>query len=148
MTGSTPQKSSVKKATIEKHKHINTLCSKSIFHLKILTAQRLDVARSIFLEQQFQRIDIVKLHPRHASNEAVLHRFVFANVHVLDVVELCIRRVLDVEMVLLWLVVIDLLSIIIVFKTSQHIFVSLCNVFTFNTTVDPEFFRENRTSWY
>lgn len=77
--------------------------------IRTLTAQRLDVARSVLLEQQLQRIDVVELDARHAPNESVGHRFVLANVHVLDVVELCVRRVLDVKVVRLRFVIIDLL---------------------------------------
>lgn len=78
----------------------------------VLTAQRLDVAGTVFLEQQLQRIYVVKLNTGHTSNETVRHRFVLANVHVLYVVELCVRRVLDVEVILFWLIVVNLINTI------------------------------------
>lgn len=72
----------------------------------LTVADRPHVGWSILLEQQFQRINIVELDSRHAADESVVHRLVFADVHVLNVVKLCVGGVFDVEVILFRLVVV------------------------------------------
>lgn len=77
---------------------------------EILTADRSDIWWAALLEQQLQWINVIEFHSRYAANEAIIHRFIFTNVHVLNVIELSIRRIFDIEMILLWLIIVNLFS--------------------------------------
>lgn len=74
----------------------------------VLTSYRPHIGRSIFLEQQLERVDIIKLNTGHTAYETLGHRLVAADVHVLDVVELSVGRVFDVEVELFRLVAVHL----------------------------------------
>lgn len=73
-----------------------------------LTSDGFDVARPVFLEQQFQGVNVVEFHPRNTTDESFIHSFVLPYVHVLYVVELRVRRCFHVEMKLSGLVIVNL----------------------------------------
>lgn len=103
VTGSTPQKSSFNGS------EVNKKCRKPYQNSKLkLTAQYFHVTRSFLLKQQLQRINIVKLHPWHATNKSLGHCFVFPYVHILDVVKLSIRRLFDIKIKFFRLVTVHL----------------------------------------
>lgn len=72
------------------------------------TSDGAHVGRRVLLEEQLERVDVVELDAADAAREALGHGLVAADVHVLDVVELRVRRLADVEVVLLRLVVVHL----------------------------------------
>lgn len=72
-------------------------------HPLINTWITINSTRPILLKIVFQRILIIKLHPRDAPNEALPHGLVLPDVQIFDIVKLRIRRVLDVKMVNFWL---------------------------------------------
>lgn len=112
-----------------------------------LTSNGFHISWAIFLEEQFQWVNVVEFHTGHTADETVRHRFILADVHVLDVVELSVGRVLDVEMIFDGFVIVDLKSNVKSLD-SFRIYEIIVSELTVSTTVDPEFFRWNRTSWY
>lgn len=64
----------------------------------ILTAKGAHIIWTSFLEQQFQRIYIIKLYSGNTASESFRHRLVATNVQVLYVVKLCVGRSFNVEM--------------------------------------------------
>lgn len=72
------------------------------------TSKGFDIGRTIFLEGQLERENVIKFNTGDTADETFRHSLVLADVHVLNVVELGVSRCFDIESEFLRLVVVNL----------------------------------------